>query len=102
VRGISAAIERVKGYQIFNLGNSRPVELTSLVKLLEQSAGRSAHIKYLPMQDGDVERTFADISKAASGLGFNPEISFETGIKNYLKWFKEMKSDVGGPDLTIE
>ena len=75
---------------------------TYSVYLLEKSSGRKALLKYLPMQDGDVERTFADISKAASGLGFNPEISFETGIKNYLKWFKEMKSDVGGPDLTIE
>jgi nucleoside-diphosphate-sugar epimerase len=45
-----------------------------------------------------VERTFADISKAGSGLGFNPEISLETGIKNYLKWVKEMKSDAGDPD----
>jgi UDP-glucuronate 4-epimerase len=96
VRGISAAIERVKGYEIFNLGNSRPVELTSLVRLLEQSAGRSARLKYLPMQDGDVERTFADISKAGTGLGFNPEIRLETGIHNYLKWFKELKSDAGG------
>ena len=88
VKGISAAIEKVKGFDIFNLGNSKPISLTNLVRLLEKSTGREAHLKYLPMQDGDVERTFADISKARTGLGFNPEIDLETGIENYLKWFR--------------
>lgn len=99
VRGISAAIEKVKGFEIFNLGNSKPISLTGLVKLLEKSAGSEAHLKYLPMQDGDVERTFADISKARTGLGFNPEIGLETGIKNYLKWFREYMSCAESPDL---
>ena len=102
VRGISTAIERVKGFEIFNLGNSNPISLTGLVKLLEESAGRKAHIKYLPMQEGDVERTFADITKAQDGLGFNPEISLERGINNYLKWFGGFKSENGSPDFRKE
>lgn len=102
VKGISAAIEKVKGFDIFNLGNSKPISLTGLVRLLEKSAGREAHIKYLPMQDGDVERTFADISKAMTWLGFNPEIGLETGIKNYLKWFRGFMSDCESPDLLNE
>jgi UDP-glucuronate 4-epimerase len=102
VKGISGAIEKVKGFDIFNLGNSKPIFLTSLVGLLEKSAGREAHLKYLPMQDGDVEKTFADISKARSGLGFNPEIGLETGIKNYLEWFKGFMSDSESPELPNE
>jgi UDP-glucuronate 4-epimerase len=102
VRGISAAIERVKGFEIFNLGNSKPISLTGLVRLLEKSAGREANLKYMPMQDGDVERTFADISKARTGLGFNPEINLETGINNYLKWFRGFLSDRGYPSLSNE
>jgi UDP-glucuronate 4-epimerase len=99
VSGISAAIERVKGFEIFNLGSSKPISLTGLVRLLEKSAGRQANLKYLPMQAGDVERTFADISKARTLLGFNPEIGLETGINNYLNWYWGSKSDSIGPDL---
>lgn len=102
VRGISAAIERVKGFEIFNLGNSKPISLTDLVRLLEKSTGREAYLKYLPMQNGDVERTFADISKARTGLSFNPEIDLETGINNYLKWFRGFLSDKESPDLPTE
>jgi UDP-glucuronate 4-epimerase len=102
VKGISLAIERVKGFEIYNLGNSKPISLMGLVKLLEKSAGRKAHIKYLPMQDGDVERTFADISKARTGLGFNPETNLETGITNYLKWFRELNPNINDQDLGRE
>ncbi len=101
VNGISAAIERVEGFEIFNLGNSRPVSLSGLVSLLEKSSGREAHLKYLPMQDGDVGRTFADISKARTGLSFNPEIDLETGIKNYLQWFRGSMADGGSPESMI-
>jgi UDP-glucuronate 4-epimerase len=102
VNGIYGAIEKVKGFDIFNLGNSNPISLAGLVKLLEKSAGREARLKYLPMQDGDVERTFADISKARNGLGFNPEIGLENGIINYLKWFRGFMSDKESPDLPKE
>jgi len=93
IKGITKAIERVKGFNVFNLGNSKPVTLTDLVKLVEKSAGRSSRLQYLPMQQGDVVRTFADICKARAELGFNPEIALETGIEDYVKWFREFTAD---------
>jgi UDP-glucuronate 4-epimerase len=69
---------------------------------LEKSAGIESHLKYMPMQEGDVVRTFADITKARTELGYNPEIDLETGIKNYLKWFREFILDSESPDLIKE
>jgi UDP-glucuronate 4-epimerase len=97
IKGISRAIDKVKGFDVFNLGNSKPVSLIGLVRLLEKSAGRESHINYLPMQDGDVVRTFADITKARNELDYNPEIELETGIGNYLKWFREYLLDSNNP-----
>jgi len=51
------------------------------------------------MQQGDVLRTFADITKARAELGYNPEIDLETGIENYLKWFREFMSDTESQNL---
>jgi UDP-glucuronate 4-epimerase len=102
VKGISGAIDKVNGYGIFNLGNANPVSLIELVKLLERSAGRKSIKKYLPMQEGDVVRTFADIAKAKSELGYNPGINLETGIENYLKWFREFASESISRDLIKE
>jgi UDP-glucuronate 4-epimerase len=89
IRGISGSIEKVKGFNIFNLGNAKPVSLIDLVRLLERTAGLESNLKYLPMQKGDVVRTFADITKARTELDYNPDTDLETGIKNYLKWFRE-------------
>jgi UDP-glucuronate 4-epimerase len=93
VKGITASIEKVRGFEIYNLGNSNPVSLVGLVRLLENSAGRESCIKNLPMQEGDVVRTFADITKARDELGYNPEVDLETGINNYIKWFCKLLSD---------
>jgi UDP-glucuronate 4-epimerase len=99
IKGISGAIENVKGFDVYNLGNAKPVSLTELVKLLEKLTGRESHIKYLPMQEGDVVRTFADITKARSELGYNPETDLESGIKNYINWVREFILDSNNPDL---
>jgi UDP-glucuronate 4-epimerase len=99
IKGISGAIENVKGFDVYNLGNAKPVSLTELVKLLEKLTGRESHIKYLPMQKGDVVRTFADITKARSELGYNPETDLESGIKNYINWVREFILDRNNPDL---
>jgi len=99
IKGITGAIEKVKGYDVFNLGNAKPVSLTDLVKLVEKSTGRESRLQYLPMQQGDVLRTFADITKARAELGYNPEIDLETGIENYLKWFREFMSDTESQNL---
>jgi len=90
IDGVEKAVEKCDGYNIYNLGESRTVELNYLVGLLEKAIGKKANIKYLPDQPGDVFITYADISKAKQELGYNPQISIEKGIQEFVEWY--MKS----------
>lgn len=88
VNGVLAAVEKkLQGYQVINIGNSFPVELRALVKMVEEATGVSLHIQRKPQQPGDVPRTFADISKARQLLGYNPMTSMEEGIRLQVEWF---------------
>ena len=75
-------------YEILNLGNSTPVSLKEMINTIAEVLGKEPKIKELPMQPGDVERTFADISKAKELIGYNPQTSFQKGIENFVKWYK--------------
>jgi len=88
LQGIGQAMENLKGFGIFNLGESNAISLKELVALLENSTGKKADIKYFPMQDGDVLRTFADISRAKSVFGYNPVVNIADGIRNYVEWVR--------------
>jgi UDP-glucuronate 4-epimerase len=91
VSGISSSIERINKpeslYEIINLGNSKPVLLTELVEAIENTVGRKAERKYRPMQEGDVDRTFADITQAKEKLGYSPSTSLAIGLQSFLKWY---------------
>lgn len=91
VDGVLAAHDAPPGeaegfHRIYNLGNDRPEKLTTLIELLENALGVKAERKLLGMQDGDVERTWADISKARRELGYNPSISLAQGVQNFIAW----------------
>jgi UDP-glucuronate 4-epimerase len=90
LQGMIKAVEKVNGYEIFNLGESSAIPLIKLVRTLERSLDREARIKYMPMMEGDVFQTFADINKAKSKLDYNPLINFDTGIKDFIKWFRHL------------
>jgi UDP-glucuronate 4-epimerase len=75
-------------YDIFNLGGSRPVDLQRLVETIEAATGRKAVIERLPMQPGDVRRTFADLTKSTAVLGYRPATAIEDGIKAFVGWYK--------------
>lgn len=75
-------------YEILNLGNSSPVSLREMINTIGQAVDVEPRIKQLPMQPGDVDRTFADISKAKELIGYNPKTSFKEGIENFVKWYK--------------
>ncbi|MBP1667558.1 MAG: NAD-dependent epimerase/dehydratase [Bacteroidetes bacterium] len=92
IQGLMGAIRELKGFEIFNLGESATISLINLVSVLEKYTNKKARIKYLPMQKGDVIQTFADISKARDKLNYNPVMDIETGIKMYVKDF--ITSDV--------
>ena len=78
-------------YEILNLGNSSPVSLKEMINTIAKTLGVEAKIKQLPMQPGDVDRTFADVSKAKKLIGYEPKTSFEQGIQNFVNWYKENK-----------
>lgn len=81
VDGITASIERLKGYEIINLGNHDTIALKDLIDLIAKTLGREAIIKQLPLQPGDVNITYADITKASKLLGFQPKHSIREGLE---------------------
>ncbi|MHB1399667.1 MAG: GDP-mannose 4,6-dehydratase [Trichloromonadaceae bacterium] len=85
----SAAAPR---FDIFNLGESRTVALTQLVELLAGELGITPQLQRLPVQPGDVECTFADISKARAALGYNPQVAIEEGLYRFVQWFRQQPS----------
>lgn len=91
VNGIVAALHYDCGFEVFNLGNSHPVDLNTLILALERSLGKKAVIERLPDQPGDVPITYADISKAQRLLGYAPQMSFQQGIDEFVSWFRTQK-----------
>ncbi|RLB07729.1 MAG: epimerase [Deltaproteobacteria bacterium] len=89
VEGVIGAVRNLRGYDIFNLGESRTVPLRDLISLLEGALDKKAKIEELPEQPGDVPITYADISKARRLLGYDPQIGIEEGIERFVRWFKE-------------
>ena len=86
VAGILAAAGKLDGYQILNLGNSDTISLIDLVRGIEETLGRKALIEWQPMQPGDVEITYADISKARNLIGYKPDYPVKKGLQ---KMFEE-------------
>ena len=75
-------------FEIVNLGESDTVPLSKLVDLLAGALGVRPEIRRLPMQPGDVERTFADITRARRLLGYDPRVRIEEGIPRFVAWFR--------------
>jgi UDP-glucuronate 4-epimerase len=75
-------------HRIYNLGNSRPVPLLDFIAVLEQALGRRASMRFEPMQQGDVQATFADISQSQEDFGYDPQTTIETGIPRFVAWYK--------------
>ncbi len=78
-------------YEILNLGNSSPVSLKEMINTIGKAVGVVPKINQLPMQPGDVERTYADVSKAKVLIGYEPKTTFEQGIQNFVNWYKANK-----------
>jgi len=89
VSGIIASLEKVEKFRIYNLGGSNPVSLNELIAELERAIGKKANLDRKPAQPGDVERTFADLTRSKSELGYEPKISLAEGLKRFVAWFNE-------------
>ncbi len=75
-------------YRIYNIGNNSPVSLTGFIEIIERILGKKAKKNLLPMQPGDVESTYADVSKLTDAVGYKPNTPPETGIKKFIEWYR--------------
>jgi UDP-glucuronate 4-epimerase len=74
-------------YRIFNVGNGRPVELLDYIHTLEACLGRTAELKLLPLQPGDIVATMADVSRLEQAIGFRPTTTVEEGVRRFAEWY---------------
>jgi len=74
-------------YRLYNIGNSKPVELLRYIDLLEENLGRKSERKLLPLQPGDVPDTWADVQNLADDVGYQPGTSVEEGIRQFVAWY---------------
>ena len=75
-------------YRVFNIGNHQPVPLMDFIACIERALGRSAEKNFLPLQDGDVPATYADVQALQDWVDFSPATSIETGIGRFVEWYR--------------
>ena len=80
---------RGETFQVFNLGGGRDISLSYLIKLIEETLGKKARIRYCPPPPGEVSITLADISKAQSFLSYKPRVSIKEGVSLFVRWYLE-------------
>jgi len=97
VDGVVRAIDRTQGYEVYNLGGSQTTSLSELVAMIGEVCGREPVIERLPAQPGDVQITYADVSKAREQLGYEPRISLREGLERFLDWIQAMPGPVQAP-----
>jgi UDP-glucuronate 4-epimerase len=89
IDGIVAALKVTYQFEIFNLGDSRPIPLQRLLQIIEEHLSRQARRQSLPRQPGDVYRTCAHIEKARRMLGYQPRVPIEKGVALFVQWYRE-------------
>jgi len=76
-------------YKIYNIGNNKPVELGYFIEVIESKLGKKAVKNLLPLQDGDVPETYADVDDLMNDVGFKPATTIEHGVEQFVNWYKE-------------
>ncbi len=101
VEGITLLLAKMKGfndgvtlYNLFNIGNNKPIELLQFINILERTIGKKAKINLLEIQPGDVPQTYANIDRLYEFVNYKPTTRIETGIKNFINWFKNYTGDI--------
>jgi UDP-glucuronate 4-epimerase len=90
VDGIVLAVERCCGHHLYNLGNSEPIELSTLIAEIGGALGKPPVIEHLPEQPGDVRQTYADVRRARDELGYDPRTPFREGLARYIAWYRSL------------
>ena len=89
VQGILGALKKnISNHKVYNLGNSNPEVLLEFVELIEKTLNKKAQKKLLPIQPGDVSKTFADITESKKDLKFSPKTKISEGIPKFISWYK--------------
>ncbi len=81
------SLSKVAPFRIVNIGNSKPVKLLNLIELLEKNLMKKAIKEFLPMQPGDVQKTWSSIKLINRLTNFKPEVSIEEGVSNFVNWY---------------
>jgi UDP-glucuronate 4-epimerase len=89
IGNLDPATSSTAPWRIYNMGNSRNVEVPRVVALLEQELGRKAKVELMPMQPGDVPETCADIDDLMREVGFRPTTSIEDGVRKFVSWYRQ-------------
>ncbi len=89
IDGTIAAMNKCTGFHLYNLGESRPISVNDLIAEIEKALGKKAIKEYLPPQPGDVERTFADVTKAVNELGYKPNTTIQDGLAKFVQWLRQ-------------
>lgn len=96
VKGINAILmspppqdENGAKFKVYNIGNHHPERLMDFVAILEECLGKAADVELLPMQQGDVYQTYADVSELTRDFEFKPDTSLKTGLERFVKWYRE-------------
>jgi UDP-glucuronate 4-epimerase len=76
-------------WHVYNVGNSRPIELLDVVQLIERAVGRPAIRELRPMQPGEVPATYADCADLERAIGFRPSTSLEDGVRSFVEWYRD-------------
>lgn len=93
VEGVIRVMNRIPApdpvpYDVYNIGNNQPVELDHFISCIEDALGMKAEKNLLPMQDGDVPATYADIDALTRDTGFRPQTSVEQSVKLFVEWYR--------------
>ena len=86
VRGILLALEKNRGFRIYNVGSGSPIQLLPLIDTIGEIIGKKPRLRWAPNQKGDVSRTFADVSRSQKELGFSPEMTLRSGLEAMYEW----------------
>ena len=89
MQGIVASLDRNFGFEVFNLGAGRSEDLMDFVHTIERTCGKEGEKEFLPMQQGDVVSTAADITLAEKKLGFKPKTMVPDGVPRFVAWYRE-------------
>ena len=76
-------------YRVYNIGNNKPVELLRFIEIIEEKTGKKAIRNFMPIQDGDVPETYADVEDLMRDVDFKPSTPIETGVGNFVDWYRD-------------